>query len=137
MAGVLAQRADIALVYADVLITDRENETFENNTAVNAAIWEDFDAARLRKDCFVGPQPMWRRQLHTRYGNFDDQLQVAGDWEFWLRCTPPEKFLHLNEVLGLYLRSPQSRENRDRPLARHEAQLVRARHLAEPALVAA
>lgn len=137
MAGVLAQRADIALVYADVLITDREHETFENNTAVNAAIWEDFDAARLRKDCFVGPQPMWRRQLHTRYGNFDDQLQVAGDWEFWLRCTPPEEFLHLNEVLGLYLRSPHSRENRDRPLARHEAQLVRARHLAEPALVAA
>ena len=137
MAGALAQRADIALVYADVLITERENETFENNSAVNAANWEDFDAARLRQDCFVGPQPMWRRALHARYGSFDEQLQVAGDWEFWLRCAPPEVFLHLNEVLGLYLRSPQSRENRDRPLARHEAQQVRTRHISQPALIEA
>jgi hypothetical protein len=30
--------------------------------------------------------PVWRRELHQRYGLFDESLKSAGDYEFWLRC---------------------------------------------------
>lgn len=29
--------------------------------------------------------PIWRRDLHERFGEFDDTLRSAGDYEFWMR----------------------------------------------------
>ena len=29
--------------------------------------------------------PIWRRDLHDRFGNFDERFRSAGDYEFWMR----------------------------------------------------
>lgn len=34
----------------------------------------------------MGPMPIWNRRLNRAYGNFNAKFQVAGDYEFWLRC---------------------------------------------------
>jgi hypothetical protein len=39
----------------------------------------DFDPLELLRRCYVGPQPMWRKRLHTRYGYFDESFEVTGD----------------------------------------------------------
>jgi hypothetical protein len=31
--------------------------------------------------------PVWRRDLHTRFGLFEESLQSAGDYEFWMRIA--------------------------------------------------
>ena len=128
MASVLEARPEVALVYANAYITETPNETFDQHTRVGAFRWHDFDPALLREMCFVGPQPMWRRSLHARYGYFDESFESAGDWEFWLRLAQGETFYHLDEFLGLYLRSPEGIEHGDPARAAREAERVRARY---------
>lgn len=117
MINVLENKPEIALVYADVIVTETENETLDNCTPVGQYRWLDWDREKLLDTgCFMGPQPMWRRSVHKEYGMFDDALVTSGDYEFWLRISQTNDFYHIPEFLGLYLKSNTSIEhsNRDR-----------------------
>lgn len=112
LARTLDQNPGIALAYGDCLITKIENETFETTKATRKFQWLEFSARDLLlKGCFCGPQPMWRREVHDEHGYFDAEFVSAGDYEFWLKIARTRKFLHVKEVLGLYLESPTSVEH--------------------------
>ncbi len=87
-----------------------------------------FSRRRLFWDCLPGPQPMWRRELHDRFGLFDESLASAGDYEFWLRISDEVRFLHVPQVLGLVYQSPETLSAKDCELSRREAELARDRH---------
>jgi glycosyltransferase involved in cell wall biosynthesis len=124
----LEENPDVALVYADCLVTQTENETFESAHPVRRSRWPDFSASRLIEDCLVGPQPVWRREVHEEHGYFDDKMVSAGDYEFWLRIARNRKFLHVRQFLGLYLEAPTSVERANADLGRREAEEARARY---------
>jgi glycosyltransferase involved in cell wall biosynthesis len=105
MADALDAQPDVSVVYADSLITTRPHETFRENSAQKRLSWPPFSYAELQRRCIIGPQPMWRRALHDRYGDFEAKFVVAGDYEFWLRIGRHERFLRLPEVLGLYFQN--------------------------------
>lgn len=129
LARTLDQHPDITLVYADSMITSTENETFETAHPVGLYRWMDFDAKELLlKGCFCGPQPMWRREVHSEHGYFDAEMVVSGDYEFWLRLAQNKRFLHVKEMLGLYLKSPSSVEHANRETAIRENKLARSRY---------
>ncbi len=132
MAGVLDEKPDIALVYADVWLTEIENQTFDNFTPAGRFKWKDFDPATLINGCYIGPQPMWRKAVHKRHGYFDEAFESAGDWEFWLRISQTEKFWHIKECLGLYLKSPRSIEHRDYRLSSLERVKIRRMYAKTP-----
>jgi O-antigen biosynthesis protein len=120
-----------ALAYADCAVTSTENQTFDAADVTGHCKWSDFDARALFRCCFIGPQPVWRRSLHERHGFFDEKLKIAGDYEFWLRvASRGERFLHVREVLGLYLETPTSVEHANRNLCSEESELARQRHWA-------
>ncbi len=120
MTRILEGSPEIALVYANVIITDRENETFDNHTPSGLYRWHDWDRNTLLTGvCFMGPQPMWRRSVHDEYGYFDESMITSGDYEFWLRISQTNDFYHIDSSLGLYLNSPQSIEHSNR-LTQHE-----------------
>lgn len=133
MADALDRRPDVALVYADQLYTAVENETFASTRSRRRRVWAPYSYATLRSHCMIGPQPMWRRALHERYGGFDERFVSAGDWEFWLRIgAAGERFLKVDDVLGLYYENPQGLEL-SRPESRAEAAAVRRRYGILPA----
>jgi GT2 family glycosyltransferase len=137
MAAVLDSRPDIALTYANSYITRGENETFDNHKAVEVYRWIDFDPLQLLDGCFLGPQPMWRRELHECYGYMDETLHSAADWDFWLKMADKERYLHLDEFLGLYLYSDTSSEHKNPKRHACEIAAVRDRYAhREPALKA-
>ena|GEM_PF-3112141 len=114
MANILEKNPGIALVYADLYITETENETFEQHTRTGEFRWHDWNRdALLDCGCFMGPQPMWRKSVHRLYGYFDETMITSGDYEFWLRISQNMNFYHLKLPLGLYLKSPQSIEHRN------------------------
>ena len=117
MANILDGRPDIDLVYADSLVTWEDNQTFDEFGKLYPAntwksgrwegepgyfAWYNYNKALLGRACFIGPQPMWRANLHQRHGYFLDNYQSAGDYEFWLRCAKDNNYLHLPWFLGLY-----------------------------------
>jgi glycosyltransferase involved in cell wall biosynthesis len=128
MVSALDRNRSVSLVYADCLITRNENERFETAHPTGIYRWQEFSRDALLKGCFVGPQPMWRRDVHKEHGYFDDSFVSAGDYEFWLRISRTRKFLHLPETLGLYLESPASVEHSNAVRAIHEAVDARRRH---------
>lgn len=130
MARALDQHPHVSLVYADLLITETENETFETCTPVGRFRWLDWDRQKLLEgNCFMGPQPMWRRSLHEEYGFFNPHFITSGDYEFWLRISQTHQFLHLPIVLGLYLKSPTSIEHSNRAAQARENQQIIAAYL--------
>ena len=117
---------DVDLVYADVLITRIPNETFETTTASDSYTWPAWDRTKLlNKGCFIGPQPMWRRSVHDRYGGFDPSYVTSGDYEFWLRISQTSNFQHIAQPLGLYLARPDSIEHSNEALKQHENAIIR------------
>jgi predicted O-linked N-acetylglucosamine transferase (SPINDLY family)/glycosyltransferase involved in cell wall biosynthesis len=110
LASYLDENAEIGIVYADQLITSKPNETWWNTSADQRWDWPEFDYEELEKRCILGSQPMWRKSLHEKYGDFRPEFQVAGDYEFWLRVGKQEKIAHLPEILGLYFNNIQGLE---------------------------
>jgi len=100
---------DVDLVYADSFITDKPNETFENNSSGGRRYnFEGFSKESMLKGNQPHNNPMWRKSLHEKNGLFDDEYKSAGDWEFFLRCTfRAAKFKKIQQVLGLYYFNPK------------------------------
>lgn len=115
------------VAYASTAITGTENGTLGSAPVSGLFRARKFDRRRLFFDCLPGPQPMWRRSLHERFGFFDETFRSGGDHEFWLRISGKVKFIHLPEVLGLFLDSPQSISH-NAEVNHREAELARARY---------
>lgn len=117
---------EVDLVYADVLITRLANETFETTTTTDSYNWPAWDRAKLLDEgCFIGPQPMWRRSVHDRYGGFDPSYVTSGDYEFWLRISQTSSFQHIAQFLGLYLARPDSIEHTNEAVKQRENAEIR------------
>ncbi|HHJ12903.1 MAG TPA: glycosyltransferase, partial [Gammaproteobacteria bacterium] len=128
MAQTLECQPAIALVYADSRVTRQPNASFDTAPVTGHFRWPEFAPELLFSQCYVGPQPMWRRELHARYGEFDESMSVAGDYDFWLRMAFSETFLHLPEELGLYLQHAASIEHANAEAAARESELARQRN---------
>lgn len=128
MARELDKQPTVALVYADSFATERENDEFGTAAICGVFRWPQFDRRLLFKLCYVGPQPMWRKSLHEKYGLFDAAMHSAGDYEFWLRISASEAFYHIPETLGLYLRSEKGIEWSNPQLMHRESDVARARY---------
>jgi glycosyltransferase involved in cell wall biosynthesis len=96
-----------SLVYANQLISTCVNDTWATTKAHQYLNWPPFDYKELERQCICGPQPMWRKSLHEKYGYFRSEFTAAGDYEFWLRIGKTENFVHLPEILGIYYHNPQ------------------------------
>lgn len=114
LAAVLEARPDVALAYADIALTKSEADITGNLSYRDAELigyyrWPEFHPVSFFQQCYAGPQPMWRRDLHAKYGGFDPEFFFAGDYEFWLRLIANgEIFVHLPQVLGMMLHSSAS-----------------------------
>lgn len=109
MAEALDDLSDVALVYTNAIVTCTENATWQKHQVSDKPpyfgqlAWPDFDIQTLFQGYYGGPNPMWRRALHERYGLFDDSFQLAGDYEFALRLAiHGERFVHIARPLTLF-----------------------------------
>jgi len=110
MGTYLDEHTEIAVVYADQLVTEFPNETFAETQAESRWDWPQYSYAELERRCILGSQPVWRRSLHDKYGLFQEDLHSAGDYEFWLRIGKDEKCHRLSDILGLYYHNPNGVE---------------------------
>ncbi len=125
LAEALDAHPEVALVYADQRITSEPNSVFETAPICGRYAWRDYDHLNLLRRCEIGPQPMWRASLHKEIGYFDDTLRIVGDLEFWLRISEKYPLLHIQEDLGLYLRTGENLELRDRQKSYEEERTVK------------
>lgn len=104
----LEEHPDIDLVFSDYIVTNHAHETFEKHTPWFITGPKEVGVSTQRIDqCGFGPQPMWRKSMHKKYGYFDENFLIAGDWEFAIRAQlNGSKFKHVPGVGGLYYNNP-------------------------------
>ena len=129
MVKLLEENSSLALVYADVLVSDRPCCGMEDCLPSGLLRWHDWDRRLLlEKGCFIGPQPMWRRKMHAYFGLFDTNYKVAADYEFWLRISQVFDFYHLGRPMGVYLKRPDSIEHANAGLKKEEELQIVAKY---------
>lgn len=131
LAQTLESDPTISVAYADQLITNIPNQTFETATATNCFRWPQFSKDTLMEYCCIGPQPMWRNSIHTVQNMFfDEKFEIAGDYDFWLKIAKNHNFLKIDKILGLYYRSPkdENKEFFDSKRTKHETYLIRRKY---------
>jgi len=128
MAKTLLANPDVALVYGDQICTDTPNATFARHHATEMAKRPEYSRERLLFGCRVGSQPMWRKSLHDELGNFDESLDSASDWDFWLRIASKYKFKHIPDFLGLYYYNENGIEHSRKIHSLYERYLVGRRY---------
>lgn len=120
MSEVLEKNTDLDIVYADIYVTTKINDLWGSNSQKTETHWASFDKDLILFGCYLGPQPMWKKNLHEKFGYFKEDLHVVGDYEFWLRVSHSAKFKHIEETLGLYYYSPESAEHKNKSLTFYE-----------------
>jgi len=61
--------------------------------------------------------PMWRKDLHSRFGYFDVKYPVAADYDLWLRAlVGGAKLQMINKLIGSYYRNPTGNSSDPRNL---------------------
>ncbi|UCV24726.1 glycosyltransferase [Ferribacterium limneticum] len=118
MVATLERHPEVALVYADQLISHTENETFEQCECRGAKRrhWPDYTPEDLMLRCITGSQPMWRKSLHNELGFFDTRYRIGADYDMWLRFAANYPLMHLPEPLGVLFDSPNTISGSDNRL---------------------
>jgi glycosyltransferase involved in cell wall biosynthesis len=103
----LEQDASVDLVYSDYKVTDIPNETYQKSAARHVVLPWEFTPNNMHK-CLPGPQPLWRKSMHTKYGYFDETFKSAGDFEMWNRAVSKgARFKRVPGESGLYYMNPR------------------------------
>lgn len=103
----LENNPSIDLVYSEYLITHNANETWENNHYRYKVKLPEF-LPSLMNLCLPGPQPVWRKDMHEKYGLFDATFSISGDWEFWCRAASKgANFKKIDGLSGLHYYNPK------------------------------
>jgi glycosyltransferase involved in cell wall biosynthesis len=104
----LVLNKDVDVIYAENLLTNNANETWEKHTAKTVYPSENFSQEAMLRGNPPHCMPMWRKSLHDKNGYFEESYRSASDWEFWLRSAfAGTKMLKLDKQLGLYYFNPK------------------------------
>ncbi|MFA6468673.1 MAG: glycosyltransferase [Bacteroidota bacterium] len=107
LANELDSHPSIGLVYADQLISQRENEEFERVSIKEKLIQTNYSRLKLLQGYIGGSQSMWRASIHFIDNIwFDELFEITGDYDFICRVAEHYDMYHLNMILGSYYRSP-------------------------------
>lgn len=100
----LDKNPDVDLVYSDFYLTHTPNQQFENAKIDQEIIRPDFKPEIMHTGCYMGPQPVWRADVHKKIGYFNEAYKSSGDYEFWSRMVfvNGSKLKRVNKILGLY-----------------------------------
>ena len=102
----LVNDKSIDLVYSQCFITEKANETFDDNSSQNRIYSITHFSRENMIKCLPGCMPLWRRSIHSA-GQFNDNYKHAGDWEMWLRAVRNgSNFKKVNGTHGLYYVNP-------------------------------
>lgn len=126
MADALGKNPEVALTYADQLMSHTENESFAQCDCSGARIrrWPDYTPQDLMLRCITGSQPVWRKSLHDTLGRFDTRYRIAADYDMWLRFAAEHPLMRVPGPLGVLYDSPNTISGSNNRLALNQEVLA-------------
>ena len=119
LSSYLENNPNVALAYADQVISQIPNLTYDQIQKNSIRKWNDYSMTRLLEASLTGPQPMWRASLHFEDNIwFDERLEISGDYDFACKVALKYKLNHIPQTLGVYYLS-SSKENKEFLIPEH------------------
>jgi glycosyltransferase involved in cell wall biosynthesis len=96
--------------YGITYVSTMANERYEDNNFNLVYPCLPHSLENLLRNNSPHCMPLWKKDLHYRFGLFDTSYTSAADGEFWLRCAFGGAIIKmLNHPIGLYYHNPQGR----------------------------
>jgi hypothetical protein len=101
----LLERNEYDVAYNYYTATKDDTIDFYNIQNTPHLKYPDNYENHVLENCYAGPDPMWKINLHDKVGYFDYiNFNTIGDWEMWIRfARAGAKFKLISEVLCIYL----------------------------------
>ena len=109
-AKLLFSSPGVDLVYNDSYITHEPNMQWEDidKSTSQKYNFEQFSKEAMLRGNLPHNNPMWKKDLHSKYGYFNQKYRSAADWDMWLRCAfEGVVFKKHPETLGVYYFNPK------------------------------
>lgn len=101
---------DLDVVYGITYVSRIANEKYIDNDFKQFYPCLPHTIENLFKNNSPHCMPLWKKNLHDRYGFFDENYKTASDGDFWLRCAlAGAKIEMINHPVGLYFENPRGR----------------------------
>lgn len=125
VADTFAAHPEIEVIYGDADIIDTDGQVTGRHRTL------PFDRESFLGDCYIcQPATFWRRESMDRIGLFDPSLQVAMDYDYWIRIVlKGGRFLYLEQTLAQARDYPQTKTRSNRKGAFREIFSISRRHL--------
>ena len=134
MRDCLSLNSDIDLVYGNTIVSQKANENWTNLESRQLYIcnetsgWQD-----LLRNNNPHCMPMWRRDIHDRFGYFDEKYLTASDADLWLKAAKGgSKMKKINEIIGIYYYNPEGRSSDPTTIKRMTKEIHKMRKKYEP-----
>lgn len=105
----LEQNEDIDLCYGVLKISNTKNESFED--CKTNKLWATLEGNIENQLKHNSPHclPVWRKNIHERFGFFNESYFSASDYDMWFRILKGGgKIQKLDEIVGVYYENPNS-----------------------------
>jgi glycosyltransferase involved in cell wall biosynthesis len=101
---------ELDLAYGITYVSTEANEKYENNNYQHIYPCLPHSLKNLMLNNSPHCMPLWKRNLHDRFGFFNESYKTASDGDMWLRsCVGGAKISMVNHPVGLYYHNPQGR----------------------------
>lgn len=104
----------IDLVYGYTYVSTKPNEKYIENSyeIIYPCLPHSFQNLLINNSPHC--MPMWRKDLHERFGLFDNNYKTAADGDMWLKaCAGGAKMKMINHPIGLYYHNPEGRSTKE------------------------
>jgi glycosyltransferase involved in cell wall biosynthesis len=127
----LEENSAYDVCYGPTLITHKPNQNVE--FCDSKAVWQAFEGTIENQLRHNSPHclPVWRTDIHEKWGNFDTSYFSAADYDMWFRVLKGGgKLKNLDFVVGSYYKNPLGISSNQATLGKalEEVEKVRERY---------
>jgi hypothetical protein len=115
----ISKDKSLDLIYGYTYISNIPNEKYIENSYEKIYPCLPHSFHNLLMNNSPHCMPMWRKDLHERFGFFDEKYESAADGDMWLKaCANGAKMKMLNHPIGLYYDNPDGKSTNKENLNR-------------------
>lgn len=101
---------NLDIVYGFTYISHTANEKYIDNSYNEIYPYLPHSFENLLRNNSPHCMPLWKKNLHDKFGFFNNDYETAADGDFWLRCAVGGATIRLvNHPVGLYYENPTGR----------------------------
>jgi len=124
----LSKKPEVDVVYGITYVSYTANEKYEDNEYNIIYPYLPHSLENLLRNNSPHCMPLWRKNIHDKFGYFDESYMSAADGEFWLRCAfAGAKIELVNHPVGLYYENPTGRSTNPEHLHKCLEEVKRSR----------